>query len=98
MRADMELHIRHIMLYHFENAKEQLAKVKSKGWESLPHPPFSPTEAHTDYCVNRLTLAHNWLTNTVYDDLDELMAEVKQWIASKNSNFFAHGIDRLPGK
>jgi hypothetical protein len=34
----------------------------------------------------------------VYDDLDELVADVKAWIASKNQRFFANGIDRLPSK
>ena len=40
----------------------------------------------------------NWLANKVYDDLDDLVADVKEWITSKNSNFFARGIDRLPSK
>jgi hypothetical protein len=34
----------------------------------------------------------------VCNDLDELVADVKAWIASKKRDFFARGIDRLPGK
>jgi hypothetical protein len=34
----------------------------------------------------------------VYNDLDELVADVKVWIASKNRHFFARGTDRLPHK
>ena len=34
----------------------------------------------------------------VYNDLDELVADVKVWIASKDRHFFARGIDRLPHK
>ena len=40
----------------------------------------------------------NWQTGKVYDDLDELVADVKAWIASKKGDFFARGIDRLPSK
>ncbi|GIY04224.1 hypothetical protein CDAR_253571 [Caerostris darwini] len=29
-------------------------------------------------------------------DFDNLVADVKAWVASKNREFFAHGIDRLP--
>ena len=48
MRVENYIHLRHIMLYHFE-----------KGWKA---------------------------------------ADVKEWIASKNPEFFARGIDRLPSK
>ena len=34
----------------------------------------------------------------VYEDLNELVTDVKAWIASKNRNFFARGIDMLPSK
>ena len=36
--------------------------------------------------------------NKIYDDLDDLVTDAKAWIASKNSNFFARGIDCLPSK
>jgi len=38
------------------------------------------------------------MSNKVYDDLDELVDDVKAWIASKNKDFFARGIDMLPAK
>ena len=31
----------------------------------------------------------------IYNDLDELVADVKVWIASKDTHFFARGIDRM---
>uniref|UniRef100_A0A914CN11 Transposase n=1 Tax=Acrobeloides nanus TaxID=290746 RepID=A0A914CN11_9BILA len=62
----------------------------------LPHPPYSPTEAPTDYHVNRSM--KNWISNKVYEDLDELVTDVKAWIASKDPAFFARGIDMLPSK
>ena len=39
-----------------------------------------------------------WMSNKVYDDLDELVDDVKAWIASKNRGFFERGIDMLPEK
>ena len=38
------------------------------------------------------------MSNKVYDDLDELVDDVKAWIASKNRGFFERGIDMLPEK
>ena len=40
----------------------------------------------------------NWQMGKVYNDLDELVADAKVWIASKDCHFFAHRIDRLPHK
>uniref|UniRef100_A0A914CVG9 Mos1 transposase HTH domain-containing protein n=1 Tax=Acrobeloides nanus TaxID=290746 RepID=A0A914CVG9_9BILA len=40
----------------------------------------------------------NWMMNKVYEDLDELVDDVKAWIASKNRDFFVCGIDMLPSK
>ncbi|CAJ0947632.1 unnamed protein product, partial [Mesorhabditis belari] len=114
MRLENHTHIRHIMLYHYEKEwtaaqsfrdlnelsphveRRVIEFIANKGWDLLPHPPYSPTEAPTDYHVNRSL--KNWQTNKVYDDLDDLVADVKAWIASKNRDFFARGIDRLPSK
>lgn len=38
------------------------------------------------------------MSNKVYEDLDELVVDVKAWIASKDRHFFARGIDMLPSK
>ena len=32
------------------------------------------------------------------DGLNDLVADVKAWIVSKDGHFFARGIDRLPSK
>ncbi|KAK6735238.1 hypothetical protein RB195_018425 [Necator americanus] len=70
-----------------------IESIANKEWDVLPH---SPTEAPTDYHVNRSL--KNWQRNKVYDDLDDLVADVEAWTASKNRDFFARGIDRLPSK
>ncbi|KAK6735933.1 hypothetical protein RB195_018909 [Necator americanus] len=89
------------IVFHHDNARPHVERrviesIANKGWDLLPHPPYSPTEAPTDYHVNHSL--KNWQTNKVYDDLDDSVADVKAWIASKNRDFFARGIDRLPSK
>ena len=88
-------------VFHHDNAKPHVAhqvtqSIDDKGWELLEHPPYSPTEAPTDYHVNRSL--KNWQAGKVYDDLDDLVDDVKAWIASKDRHFFARGIDLLPSK
>uniref|UniRef100_A0A914DHZ1 Transposase n=1 Tax=Acrobeloides nanus TaxID=290746 RepID=A0A914DHZ1_9BILA len=73
-----------------------IESIEEKGWDLLPHPPYSPTKAPTDYHINRSL--KNWMSNKVYDDLDDLVDDVKAWIASKNRGFFERGIDMLPEK
>jgi [histone H3]-lysine36 N-dimethyltransferase SETMAR len=89
------------IVFHQDNARPHtetrvLEFIANNGWELLPHPPYSPTEAPTDYHVNRSL--KNWLSSKVYDNLEDLVADVKGWIASKNIHFFERGIDQLPGK
>ena len=64
--------------------------------EEVGHPPYSPTEAPTGYHINRLL--KNWQTAKVYNDLEEFVADVKAWIASKNQRYFARGIDQYNGQ
>lgn len=89
------------IVFHHDNARPHVERrvvefIANKGWDLLPHPPYSPTEAPTDYHINRSL--KNWQKTKIYDDLDDLVADVKAWIASKNRDFFARGIDRLPSK
>ncbi|XGW27531.1 hypothetical protein V3C99_007829 [Haemonchus contortus] len=67
--------------------------IANKEWDLLLH---SPTEAPTDYHLNRSL--KSWQANKTYDELDDLVADVKAWIASKERPFFSRGSYRLPGK
>ena len=53
--------------FHMEH--RVVESIDSKGWELLPHPPYSPTEATTDYHVNRLL--KNWQAGKVYENFDQ---------------------------
>ena len=46
------------IVFHHDNAKPHVEawvvdSIDDKGWDLLPHPPYSPTEAPSDYHVNR---------------------------------------------
>ncbi|GIX85740.1 uncharacterized protein CDAR_241881 [Caerostris darwini] len=95
------LHKKNRIVFHFYNASPHVVRrvvecIINKGWELLPHPPYSLTEAPTDYHVN-LSLK-NWQASKVYDEFDNLVEDVKTWIVSKNREFFPRGIDRLLSK
>ena len=70
--------------------------IENKGWEILPYPPYSPTEAPTDYHVNRSI--SNWQAGKFFEDLGDIMDDISRWIASKNPEWFARGINMLPQK
>ena len=59
----------------------------SMGWELVPYPPYSLTEAPTYFHVNRSL--KNWQACKIYENFDQLVADVKAWIASKDRHFFA---------
>uniref|UniRef100_A0A914BWR9 Transposase n=1 Tax=Acrobeloides nanus TaxID=290746 RepID=A0A914BWR9_9BILA len=68
------------IVFHHDNARPHvearaIESIEEKEWDLLPHPPYSPTEAPTDYHINRSL--KNWMSNKVYDDLDELVDDVK---------------------
>uniref|UniRef100_A0A914EDV4 Uncharacterized protein n=1 Tax=Acrobeloides nanus TaxID=290746 RepID=A0A914EDV4_9BILA len=71
-----------------------LSRLQTRGSNCSSIRRTLPTEASTDYHVNRSL--KNWQMGKVYEDLDELMDDVKAWIASKDRHFFARGIDLLP--
>ncbi|GIY81772.1 hypothetical protein CDAR_512171 [Caerostris darwini] len=94
-------HKKNRIAFHHDDARPLVERrvvecITNEGWELLPYPPYSPTEAPTDCHANR-SLKH-WPANKVYDDFDNLVADVKASIATKNSEFFGRGIDCLPSK
>ncbi|GIX98275.1 hypothetical protein CDAR_16961 [Caerostris darwini] len=89
------------IVFHHVNARPCVEHrvvecIANKSWELLPYPPYFPTEAPTDYHVNQSL--KDWQMIKVYDDFDNLVADSKAWIASKNREFFARGINRFPSK
>lgn len=89
-----------VVLLH-DNARPHTArltqeKIMSFNWEVLPHPPYSPDLAPSDYHVFRSMQHH--LSNKRYENDDQLKNDLEQFFISKPMNFFERGIKNLPNR
>lgn len=87
-----------ILLLH-DNArphvsKETRRKINELGWEVLPHPPYSPDLAPSDYHLFRSLSNH--LMNKKYDDFNHLKNDISSFFSKKTPDFYANGINDLP--
>jgi hypothetical protein len=60
----------------------------------LPHPPYSPDIAPSDYHLFRSMQNH--LAGTRFTSSEEVKNWVDSFLASKDEEFFRHGIRMLP--
>ena len=87
-----------VYLQH-DNARPHLAepvtrKIQELGWQVLPHPPYSPDLAPSDYHLF-LSLSND-LRERSFRDEDELKRYIQQFFDSKPPEFYARGIYDLP--
>ena len=64
------------------------------GWELLPHPPYSPDLAPTDFHLFR-SLQHH-LDDKTFENKKEVNQELKKFFKSKSPAFYHDGIHALP--
>jgi histone-lysine N-methyltransferase SETMAR len=87
-----------VILLH-DNARPHVAKwtkqkIEELEWEVLPHPPYSPDIAPSDYYLF-CSLQH-FLDGKSFSDLEEVQAAISGFFASKPAEFFRTGIENLP--
>lgn len=75
-------------------AKLTCAKLMELGWELLPHPPYSPDLAPTDFHLFRSL--HNHLKEKQFDDRKAVELDIMNYFASKTAVFYRDGIHSLP--
>ena len=75
-------------------AKSTRDKLLDFGWELLPHPPYSPDLAPTDYYLFRSLSNH--LREKIFDDDIEIKCFLTDFFSSKLPEFYAKGIHSLP--
>lgn len=89
-----------VILLH-DNARPHVAQpvktyLQTVKWDVLPHPPYSPDLAPSDYHLFR-SLADS-LVEQHFHSYEETKNWLDTWIASKTDQFFRHGIQLLPEK
>lgn len=87
-----------VILQH-DNARPHVAKpvktyLETLKWSVLPHPPYSPDIAPSDYHLFR-SMAHG-LAEQRFHSYEDAKKWVDSWIASKDVSFFRRGIQMLP--
>lgn len=86
-----------IILQH-DNARPHVAQqvknyIEGVGWDILPHPPYSPDIAPSDYYLFRSMASA--LSGQQFGSYDDIKKWVDDWINSKDQEFFSRGIRQL---
>ena len=87
-----------VILQH-DNVRPHVAKpvktyLETIKWEVLPHPPYSPDIAPSDYYLFR-SMAHG-LADQQFRSYEDIEKWLDSWIASKDEHFYRNGIRALP--
>ena len=82
------------VILHHDNARPHAAvitrqKLLGFGWEVLPHPPYSPHLAPTDYHLFRAL--NNSFSQKIFDDLDAVKTAIQDVFTRNRRNFTAVG-------
>lgn len=89
-----------VLLLH-DNARPHIARVTQEkimalNMEVLPHPPYSPDLAPSDYHLFR-SLQH-FLEGKQFINCEEVKTDIECFFASKPEEFYARGIKNLPNR
>lgn len=70
-----------------------LQKLNELGYETLPHPPYSPDFSPTDY--HFFKHLDNFLQEKCFKNQDDAKNAFTDFIASRTPDFYASGINKL---
>ena len=76
------------------SSKVAMQSVRDCGFELLPHPPYSPDLAPSDFFL--FSKLKKELRGQRYDDDDELMLAVEGFCKGHDSPFYREGLEALP--
>ena len=97
-RPQFEQRHEKVILLH-DNARPHVAKpvktyLETLKWNVLPHPPYSPDIAPSDYYLFR-SMAHG-LADQQFRSYEDIKKWLHSWIASRDEHFYRNGIRALP--
>ena len=75
-------------------AKSTREKLLKLGWVTVPHPPYSPDLAPTDYHLFRSL--SNYLSEKKFDEVDGVKMDLINFFGQKSQDFYERGILSLP--
>ena len=87
------------VLFHQDNARVHtcavaMAKIHELGYKLLPHPPYSPDLAPSDYFL--FPNLKKWLGGKRFDSNDEVISQTKAYFEDLDKSFF--GRDKQIGE
>lgn len=87
------------ILFHQDNARPHKAaltmeKFNELGWELLPHPPYSPDLAPSDYYL--FSNLKRWLAGRKFYSDDEVEWETDSYFGLLDKSHYSKGIEMLP--
>ncbi|GFW68549.1 histone-lysine N-methyltransferase SETMAR [Trichonephila clavipes] len=87
------------VVFHQDNARPHISlvtrqKLLQLEWDTMPHPPYSPDLAPSDYYLFRSL--QNLLDGKTFTLNEEVKNHLDQFIASKDQKFYERGIMLLP--
>jgi histone-lysine N-methyltransferase SETMAR len=77
-------------------SKMTQSKIEKLGWKVLPHAPYSPDLAPTDYHLFR-SMEHS-LREMPFDNVQEVKNWVGDYFKTQPEEFFSDGIQNLRGR
>lgn len=88
-------------VFHHDNATPHTSlttrqKLMDFCWDILPHPPYSPDLAPSDFHLFRSL--QNSLDGRMFDSHEDVYTYLTQFFANKDKKFYADGIFKLPGR
>lgn len=92
-RRRSEVHLLH------DNARPHVASVtrhqlKELGWDTVPHPPYSPDLAPSDYHLFRSL--KQYLRGKKFKSYSDLKTDIENFFLSQPPHFWANAIESLP--
>ncbi|GFY11891.1 histone-lysine N-methyltransferase SETMAR [Trichonephila clavipes] len=87
------------VVFHQDNARPHTSlvtrqKLLQLEWDTMPHPPYSPDLAPSDYYLFRSL--QNFLDGKTFTSNEEVKNHLNQFFASKDQKFYERGIMLLP--